>query len=171
MRLICAIFAVVLALLASGCAGYKLGPSNGLTAGARSVQVGFFENKTLEPRLIESVAQALRKRFQEDGTYRLNTSGDGDIIVTGVITKYERSGLTFLPGDVQTPRDFGIAMVASVTAVERATGKKLLDKKEVAGRTTVRVGSDLVSAERQALPLLTADLAYNIASLLVDGTW
>jgi hypothetical protein len=37
--------------------------------------------------------------------------------------------------------------------------------------TLIRVGSDLTSAERQALPLLAADLARNITALLADGTW
>ena len=37
--------------------------------------------------------------------------------------------------------------------------------------TLVRVGSDLSSAERQAIPLLADDLAKNVTELLVDGTW
>ena len=35
------------------CAGYHIGPTNGLTAGAHSVQIQFFENETFEPRLAE----------------------------------------------------------------------------------------------------------------------
>jgi hypothetical protein len=54
--------------------------------------------------------------------------------------------------------------------VERLGGKKVLDR-EVSGRTTVRVGSDLASAERQAIPLLAEDLAKNITALLVEGAW
>ena len=43
--------------------------------------------------------------------------------------------------------------------------------REVHGKTTAIVGSDLVSLERQARPLLTENLAQNIADLLVDGEW
>ena len=39
------------------------------------------------------------------------------------------------------------------------------------GRTTLRPGADFSSAERQAVPLLAEDLARNITSLLVDGSW
>jgi len=53
---------------------------------------------------------------------------------------------------------------------ERATGKVLLDR-EVKGHTLVNVGSDFASSERQAAPLLAADLAQNIAELLTEGTW
>src|SRR5580765_5671449 len=44
-----------LQLFLSGCAGYKLGPVNGETAGSKSVQVMPFSNKTLEPRLGDAV--------------------------------------------------------------------------------------------------------------------
>ena len=39
-------------ILLAGCAGYQLGPTNGLTAGSRSIQVNPFVNQTPEPRLI-----------------------------------------------------------------------------------------------------------------------
>jgi hypothetical protein len=44
-------------------------------------------------------------------------------------------------------------------------------ERSVSGRTTVLIGDDLASAERQAVPLLAADLARNATSLLVDGNW
>ena len=157
-------------LLAAGCAGYRLGPTNGTSAGARSVQVNFFSNQTPEPRLVEAVNSALRKRLSQDGTYRLDTHGDGDVVVNGVITQFSRSGITFQPGDVITVRDYNLGLTAQIKVTERATGKVLLDR-TVSGRTTIRVGNDLSSAERQAVPLLAEDLARNATSLLVDGTW
>jgi len=163
-----AALAAVLAL--AGCAGYRLGPIGGATAGSRSVQVDFFKNETQEPRLLEAVNSALRKRLQQDGTLRLDTRGTGDIVMTGALVKFERDGVSFQPGDVITARDFNLRLTARIKAVERASGKVLLDR-EVRGRTTVRAGSDLPSAERQAIPLLAEDLARNATTLLVDGSW
>src|SRR2546428_1930191 len=77
-----------LVLLASGCAGYKLGPTNGLAAGEKSIQIVPFSNQTLEPRLGDAVTAQMRKQLQRDGTYRLATHEDGDILVSGVITHY-----------------------------------------------------------------------------------
>lgn len=168
LALLCALM-VGVAMGWTGCAGYRVGPTNGMSAGSRTVQVNFFQNLTLEPRLMEALNTALRRRFQADGTYRLVTDGTGDIVLSGAISKYERSGLSFVPGDILTARDFQIAMIAQVTAVERGTGRKLIDHKDVLGRTTVRVGNDLTSAERQAISLLAEDLARHIAELLVDG--
>jgi hypothetical protein len=141
-----------------------------MPAGSRTVRVKVLSNQTEEPRLIEAVTAALRKRFQQDGTFKLATHGEADVVVSGVITRFERSPFSFQPRDVVTAQDMWTVIHARITADEPATGRKLLDT-EVAGRTTVRVGPDLPSAERQALPLLAEDLARNAVSLLVDGSW
>jgi len=129
-----------------------------------------FNNQTLQPRLGDALTQSLRERLQVDATYRLATSGSGDIIVTGVIRQYQREGLGFLNTDVATPQNFRVDIVAHVTARERATGR-LLFERDVRGHTLVHIGSDLASAERQAMPLLADDLAQNIISLLAEGVW
>ncbi len=156
--------------LAGGCAGYKLGPTGGRVAGSQSIQVNFFQNQTREPRVIEAVATALRRDLQQDGTYRLNTHNEGDVVVTGTITKFEREAISFQPNDVLTARDYVIRMTARITARERGSGKVLLDR-DVVGSTTVRVGVDLPEAERQAIPIIAEDLAQRTTSLLVDGMW
>jgi hypothetical protein len=154
----------------AGCAGYKLGPTTGFSAGARSVQVNPFQNQTLEPRLVEAVTGSLRRVLQEDGSYRLATHGDGDVILAGQIMEYRRSPLSNQPNDLRTARDYNISIKAKITATERSTGRVLVSR-EVIGRSTVRVGDDFTSIERQELALIADDLAHNIASALVDGSW
>jgi hypothetical protein len=154
----------------SGCAGYRLGPTNGVAAGAMSIQINSFQNQTSEPRLIEPVITALRRNLQQDGTFRLATKGEGDVVVSGVLLHYYREGLSFEPRDVVTVRDFRATLTAKVTAIQRSTGKTLVER-EVIGRTTIRMGADLGSAERQAVPSLAEDLAKNVTALLVDGSW
>ncbi len=164
------VFAAV-ALLSGGCAGYKLGPTNGVAAGSKSVQVNPFANRVLEePRLTEAVTLSLRKQLQQDGTFKLDTQRTGDVVVSGSIIEYDRAQLSFQPRDNLTPRDYRVTIWAEVSARERTSGKTLLARR-VRGHTTVRVGSDLVSAERQAIPLAAEDLARNITALLVDGEW
>jgi hypothetical protein len=164
------IFSLTLVLLAVGCAGYRLGPTNGETAGVRSVQVNFFGNQTLEPRLTAPLNNALRKAIQQDGTYRLDTRGGGDLVVDGTITRFDRSGISFQPTDVITVRDYALSLTTRVTVRERSTGKVLVER-EVIGRTTIRVGADQASTERQAVPLLAEDVARKAAALIVDGEW
>lgn len=154
----------------SGCAGYRLGPSGGFAAREKSIQIHPFLNQTTEPRLTDAVSFQLRKEIQRDGTYQLSTHGDADIFVSGVITNYNRHALSYDRTDTLTARDYRLSITAMVTARERSTGKTLLDQ-SVTGYTLIRVGSDITSTERQALPLLAQDLAKNVTSLLADGSW
>ena len=159
-----------LAAFVAGCAGYKLGPTNGLPAGSRSVEVRSFVNKTKEPRVTEYLANSLRKQLQQDGSFRLETFGHGDIMVTGEIMRFTRSGLSYTTNDVLTPQEYTLALEAHVVAINVNTGKTNLNK-QVLGQTYIRIGNDQSSAERQAIPLLAEDLARNAVSLLVDGDW
>jgi len=88
----------------------------------------------MQPRLGDAVTQALRERLQTDGTYHLTTHGGGDIVVSGVITRYNREGLSYLNNDVATTENYRVGVIARVTAREPATGKVLFDK-EVKGYT------------------------------------
>jgi len=161
---------LVTVLLASGCAGYKLGPTNGVVAREKSVQFNPFADQTLQPRVSDAVNQQLRKELQRDGTYSLATHNDGDIIVSGSLVRFQRYEVSFASNDILTVRDFRLLLTAQVTARERATGKVIFDQ-AVTGSTIIRVSADLTSSERQAMPLLAADLARNVTALLVDGTW
>src|SRR5262245_54459773 len=98
----------LLAAFLSGCAGYRLGPTGGQRAGARSVQINPCSNQTIEPRLVEALTHALRKQIQDDGTFRLDTHNEGDIVVTGAILRYERESISVKSTDALTPRDYRI---------------------------------------------------------------
>jgi hypothetical protein len=158
------------ALALAGCGGYRLGPTNPELTQGKTIQVQFFENRTIEPRLPEALSQALRKQLQQDGSYRLGTQNDADVIVRGVIVDYERRPLSYQPTDVVTAKDYEIRLICQMTAVERSSGRVLIDRR-VRGRTSLRAGTDLVSAERQALPLLAEDWARNATVLLTEGAW
>jgi hypothetical protein len=160
----------ILALALAGCAGYKLGPTNGMPAGSRSVRIQPFANRTREPRVTEYLAISMRKQLLQDGTFRLETAGNPDILVSGVITRFDRTGLSYQTNDVLTPQEYTLTLVAQVVAVDVTSGKTNLNR-QVQGITYIRVGNDQSSAERQAIPLLTDNLARNAISLLVDGTW
>src|SRR5882757_6214560 len=158
----------LLAAVLCGCAGYHLGPVNGATAGAKTVEVQPFNNQTLQPRFGDTLTQAVRERFQTDATYRLATSEPGDIVVSGVIRKYDREALGYLNSDSSTTQNFRVGATVHVVVRDRVTGKLLLER-DVKGHTLVNVGPDFASSERQAQPLLAADMAQNIVALLAEG--
>jgi hypothetical protein len=161
-------FAVALALC--GCAGYRLGPTGGQVAGEKSIQVAPFVNNTPEPGLANELTGALRKSFQRDGTFRLATHGDGDLVVSGVIGGYQRRELSLLREDLRTVRDYQINLTAQVTVRERSSGRVLIER-SVVSQSLVRVSDDFGGTERQAAPLLAGDLARQIVSLVAEGSW
>lgn len=157
-------------MMASGCASYRLGPVNPAIPAGQAIEVGLFQNATPQPGLTESVNASIRRELQRDGTFGLATGGDGDVLLTGSITAYRRSAVSFQPRDILSVRDFEVELVTRIRAAEKATGKVLIDR-ELTGRTTVRLGGDLANAERQALPLLANDLARKTVALLAEGKW
>lgn len=170
MRLARNILAGTILLALCGCAGYHLGPSNGLRASEKTVRITPVTNRTLEPRLGDAVTSALRKEIQRDGTFRLVTSGTADIVVTCELIRYDRNEVSFVPGDIVTARDYRIALGARVNAKETSSDRTVLTR-EFTGNTLMRLGTDLPSVERQTLPMLAADLARQITAALADGTW
>src|SRR5665213_98862 len=160
-------FLLILTLALGGCAGYKLGPTNGMVSGSRSVTIKPFGNLTQEPRLTEYLNISLRKQLQQDGTFRLETSGRPDIILSGQVERYVRNAISYQTNDVLTPQEYALTIVARVTAVEANTGRTNFNRL-VQGYTYIRLGNDQSSVERQSIPLLTDSLARNAITLLVD---
>ena len=161
---------LAVATLVAGCASYRVGPVNPAIPAGQSVEVGLFQNATPQPGLSESINASIRRELQRDGTFELATGDDGDVLLTGNITHYRRSAVSFQPRDILSVRDFEVELITRIRAADRATGRVLLDR-ELTGRTTIRLGGDLASAKRQALPLLANDLAKKTVALLAEGEW
>ena len=161
---------VTAGVLAAGCASYRVGAVNPTIPADNSIQVGLFQNTTAQPGLSESVNASIRRELHSDGTFELATARDGDVLLTGNITSYRRSAVSFQPKDILSVRDFVVELSTQVKATERTSGKVLVDR-IVTSRTTVRLGDDLASTERQALPLLANDLAKRTVAMLAEGEW
>jgi hypothetical protein len=112
----------------------------------------------------------MRKQLQQDGTFRLRTAGAPDIQVSGEITRIVREPISYATNDVLTPQEYRLTLVARAQARDLTTGKTNFNR-SFQGQTFLRAGNDLPSSEREAMPMLTDDLARNIVSSLVDGTW
>ena len=156
----------LLGLLTGGCAGYHVGPTQALPY--RSVAVLMFKNKTLKPQLEAQVTNAIIKRVQTDGTLRIESAADADVVLTGQITQFDRQELRAVRTDVNTPREYRITITARIEARLRASGDLLFAPVMVEGRADTFIGTDLQSADQQALPLIAADLAKRVVPLVAE---
>ncbi len=111
----------------------------------------------------------LRRSIQQDGTYWLCTERDSiDYVLDGVITNFERRGIGSLPSEVTVRVDEYIIISVKISLRERATGKIILEQ-DFSGSTTLPLGADQTSAERQHIPVAMENLARDIAAILGDG--
>lgn len=155
-------------LLAISCAGYRLGPVG--RADYKSVAVPMFRNATLRPQLEAQITNAIIKRLQADGSLRVQSVADADIVLTGTIARYQRSTVRSLREDTGVPREYNITITATVEAREARTGRVVLQPTELTGSADTFIGHDQQSAELQVLPLIADDLARKVVRLLVE-TW
>jgi hypothetical protein len=153
--------------LAAGCMGYRVGPV--LKADYRSVAVPMFKNKTYKPQLEAQITNGIIKRLQADGTLRVDSEANADVVVTGEITHYDRLALRLTQEDVNVPREYRLVIIVHVEGRDRRTGKVVLKPTDISGTTDMFIGADLQSAEYQALPLVADDVARQVVSLLVES--
>jgi len=55
--------------------------------------------------------------------------------------------------------------------VSDRTSGQVVYEGDVTGKSTVRVGNDLTSSQRQSIPLIADHLARQATSFIVDGQW
>ena len=172
MRVLKFLLSGLMVLGLAGCSYYHLGPANGAISGEKSVDIRPFNNQTLQPWLGDAVTPGIaRARIQSDGTYRLATSGQGDVILTGVIHGYDRQALSYLNTEYDHAEQFHGQHRGPCDRARTGFRQGDLDK-EVKDHTLVHIGDDLASAERQATPLLAEDLSQNNpGELLTEGAW
>jgi hypothetical protein len=155
----------ILNIVLAGC--YHLGST--LKADYRSIAVPMFANKTFKPQIEAQVSNAIIKRLQQDGALRIESTENADVIVRGQIVKYDRNELRSLERETGTPREFRIRIDVMVEALDRRSGEHVLRPTRITGTADTFIGTDLQSAELQALPLVAEDLARQVVSLLVES--
>jgi hypothetical protein len=154
-------------LLLPGCAGYRVGPVGKLSY--RSVAVPMFKNETHQPQLEAQITNAIIKRFQADGTLRVESEPAAEVVVRGRIIQYGRAALRYVQTDVRTAREYRITITALIEVRNARTGEVVLKPTTLTGNADTFVGSDLQSAEQQVLPLVADDLARQVVNLLAES--
>lgn len=164
-------FLVALLAAASlcGCAGYRLGDVKPrYLHEIKSIAVLNFKNTTFHPRAETLVANTVIKQFQQDGTFRITTPDKADAILDGVVKGVSRSPTRSLRGNVLATSEFNLTVTVGYTLRGR-DGKPLVGPGDISGGTSFFVGSDVITDERQALPLAAEDLATRLVSQISEG--
>lgn len=186
---------LVLGLVLSGCAGYRLGdvkPS--VYAGIDKIHVPPFKNLTLEPRLSSLVTNAVLIELQSDGTYTVAPKSSADAVLVGTIRNVEKRQLRAVRTDTLRSQELSLYLYVEFHLEDPATGarigglageaasRRVAEGKEggaedlvgarqglVIGETIQFVGPSYQVGERSALSMAAEDAADKIVAQLANG--
>ncbi len=163
------LFTAAFCLCLSGCLGYHIGGIKPYyLKEVQTIAVPMFKNETLIPHIDSLVTNTVIKQFQQDGTFKIVNEGNADAILKAEITRISRSPARSLVGNVLATTEFNLSMHVRYRLVGR-DGHLLGPPGEAVGTTSFFVGTDVVTDERQALPLATEELATRLVSQLSEG--
>jgi len=162
-----------LTLCVAGC-GYHLGgikptPMRRVT----TVAVPTFKNNTILPRIEAQTADAVAKQFQQDGTYRLESSDQADVIVEGTIVSVDRLPMRIFASNVLQTSEFELTLRVKYRVIDRVTGAVLMEGNAV-GVTPFfseadLVNSDLVTNQNMNYPIAAQRMAEHLVSKVAEG--
>ena len=160
---------IALSFCLTGCLGYTIGPVKpNYLADVHTIAVPVFKNSTLLPRIEVLVTDSVIKQFQQDGTYRIGNESNSDAILKAEISRVSRAPARSERANVLSTTEFNLVMRVKYKLVGR-DGKTIGTPGEVQGTTSFFRTSDVVSDERQAVPLAAEEVASNLVTQLSEG--
>lgn len=156
----------VLALILSGCAGYRVGST--LPKAVRTVSLSII-NKTDEPSIEVAVMKALRAELQMDGRLEVRSSEVADAALTVTLTKFDLEALAFNRTKGALAEEYRMTLTASAVLRDAESNEVILENPAVRGEAEFPYVADLTSVKRGALPEAAGDLARKVVSTTVTG--
>ena len=120
--------AALLAVLALAACGYHLsGTGTTVPESARTIRIALFTNHTRETGLEVRLHRAVEDEFRRQGTLRVVTEGDADLVLSGTIRRFTSVPVAFSATD-EAVQYQGIMQV-SLRLTERESGHVLFENK------------------------------------------
>ncbi len=120
--------AALLAVLLLAACGYHLaGTGTTVPEGARTIRIERFTNHTREAGLDVHLHRAVEDEFRRQGTLRVVTEGDADVVLSGSIRRFTSVPVAFSATD-EAVQYQGIMQV-SLRLTERESGHVLFENK------------------------------------------
>ncbi len=154
-----------LALLAAGCASYKLGAAN--KPNFKTIFIENFKSDVDEPALETLVTTTVIQQFQNDGTLEITDAKKADVILQGRITGFTMSPVRYSRANEITPTEASMSITVKYMMTRRGEEKPFKTSQAI-GSTSFFIGSDVQSDKRQGVPLASAHLGRQMVSDIVD---
>jgi hypothetical protein len=125
MRRVLVLGVVVAAL--TGC-GYGL-PGGTAPAGARTIAIHLFENRTREAGIEVAVRRALEEEFRRHGKLRVVSEGEADLQLNGNVVTLQSYPVA--SSGIDEALQYQVVLRASIRLTERETGRVLYENRFV----------------------------------------
>lgn len=161
---------LLLLLTLWGC-GYQMAGRGAtqLPPNLKTIAIPVFDNKSQEPTIQRPFTKALRRAFITDGRLRLvNNKNGADLVMTGTLTRYSVSAVSFDENDVAT--EYWVYLDADVNVMDQVNNKTYLDQ-SFSTRWDFVADDSVVSTEasrQEALNQSYRVLAERLVSLVND---
>lgn len=161
-------FLVVSCVILAGCGGYSVGPTpRSAYSDVKKIYIPVVINDTYEPNIQVLVTDTIINRFNNDGTFDTTSLANADATLKINLTQIERNPVRFAVANSLVAQEYQLIMRANFQLVGK--DGKILNAQGVEGLTTFFVSNDLISSQRQALPLAAEKLADKIVSQITDA--
>jgi len=155
-----------LALMLSGCAGYRVGST--LDKSIQTVSLSII-NKTDEPSIEVAVMKALRSELQMDGRLKIRSKKDADAALTVTLTSYSLNPLAYDHTRGTLVREYRMVVTGNAVLSNSETDDVILETPVVNGEADFPYTADLTTAKLGALPGAADDLARKVVSTVVTA--
>jgi len=162
----------VLVLVASACGcltSYRW--TSSVPERMRTVCVPTFRNESDVTELGAVVSRQILREVQREGTFKIKREGDAAIEVQGIV---KSAGETYSIGDRRSGArlyESVFEVVATVSVIDRANGKVLVDNRQYVAQTTYVINQDILTGQRNASGRAAEDLAMQIVDDLTSMQW
>ena len=154
--------------LLTNCAGYQLGASKpAKMANVTKLAVPTFKNDTLEPRLEVLATNALIKKLQMDGAYKIVPADEADAVLNATITTIQRSQFRAVRSN--TLRTSELLMRLNIRYTVNDTAGTELMNGIAQGASNIVLDPNVQLTERQALADAAERLSITLASQISEG--
>jgi hypothetical protein len=156
----------LLALMLSGCAGYRVGST--LDPSIQTVSLSVV-NQTEEPSIEVAVMKALRAELQMDGRLEVRSQDEADVHLTVTIKRFDLHALAYKRKQGSLVEEYRMTMASSAVLADAESGEVILENPAVLGEGDFPFAADLTTTKRGALPEAANDLARKVVSTLVTA--
>jgi hypothetical protein len=148
----------------SSCGSYHV--TSGVPEEVRTISVPVFENKTGFPEFGAIATQYTLREIQREGTFKIAPLDSASYKLLCSLSTDQRA-VSFNRSYGSRASEYRYKLIASVTLIERSTGKLLLDNVKVEALTTFLTHDDMLTGLQNATPRVAKDLSRAIVDMVL----